>query len=386
MKTNFSNNPKHLHILLALSRYDHRTHKGVADFAAKNNWHLNCEMAITGKPPKNWKGDGILTLLSNNQEVVDFVVNANTPFVDISSLRIDINAPRVSADNATIGKIAAEYFVDKGFRHFAFFSTTRDRVALARRNAYFEAAADRALSFSDWTLDEVDGEQDYREHLLKCIRESEQSLALFASRDIEASIALDVCLEAGLSVPDQIAILGVDNNELITNAQEVPLSSVNHNVEALGYAGAELLHKIITEGVDESQQGSRFDTRLIRPSGITSRRSTDSFAVDNSWVKTALLDINARYNEHNYSVLRAAEACGVSRRHLDDLFKKEIGHSMHAELTKIRLKTAKTAITTTRQTIEKISDSCGFTRVQYFNKCFRAAYGMTPSKYRKENT
>ncbi len=80
---------------------------------------------------------------------------------------------------------------------------------------------------------------------------------------------------------------------------------------------------------------------------------------------------------------RAADVCRVSRRHLDDLFKKELGHSMHAELTKIRLRTAKAAVSTTTDSIEKISRDCGFTRVQYLNKSFKTFFGVNPLKYRK---
>lgn len=384
MKSNTLAPVKHSQILLALSRYDYRTHKGVAEFAAKHNWHLNCEMAITGMPPKNWKGDGILTLLADNEEVVNFVVNSEVPFVDISSLRNDISAPRVSADNAAIGTLAAEYYIDKGFRHFAFFSIASDRVAQMRRNAFFETASRRALSCSDWTMDASGAESvDLHQHLIEAIRGSEQPLALFASRDVEASFVLNACLEAGVSVPDQVAILGVDNNELITNAVQVPISSVNHNVEALGYAGAELLHEIICHGHSSADTG--YDTRLIPPSGITSRRSTDCFAVDNPLVKKALIHINAHFHLPNFSVLKTAELCAVSRRHLDELFKQEVGHSMHAELTDIRLRSAKIAITMTDKTIERISGECGFTRVQYFNKCFKSTFGISPLQYRKLN-
>lgn len=184
-------------------------------------------------------------------------------------------------------------------------------------------------------------------------------------------------------MPDQIAILGVDNNDLITESLQVPLSSVNHNVEALGYKGAELLHKIMCH--PEDIRSLTKETQLVRPSGISSRLSTDCLAVNNNVVRVALKELNAHFTHNNYSVCQTAEACKMSRRHLDNLFKLELGHSIHTELIKIRLRTAQQALLTTNDSVASISEYCGFTRVQYFNKCFREHTGLTPLAFRKRN-
>ncbi|TQV78821.1 helix-turn-helix domain-containing protein [Exilibacterium tricleocarpae] len=374
---------KHLNVLLALSRYDHRTHKGVAQFAAKHNWHLNCEMAITGRPPGNWRGDGILALLTEDQEVVDYVLGAQVPFVDISVIRRDIAAPRVCADNNRIGSLAAEYYLDKGFRHFAFFSTTSDRVSQLRRDSFFATAGSRAHSTVDWSIPAPSRSGNLNRTLTDHLRSNPQPLALFAARDIDASMVLDACIQAEVDVPNQIAILGVDNNELITNSLRVPLSSVNHDVEALGYAGAQLL-----QGIMVAAGGHRHNTetpRLIPPKGITSRLSTDCLAVTQPLVRTALQQLNRHFSNCHYTVVQAAEHCRVTRRHLDALFNAELGHSMHAELTGIRLRAAKRALVTSNDTVAQISAACGFARPQYFNNSFRKIVAETPLGYRRRN-
>ena len=375
---------RHLNVLLALSRYDHRTHRGVAQFAATHNWHLNCEMAITGRPPRNWRGDGIVALLTQDQEVVDYVLEAGVPFVDISVIREDIAAPRVSADNLGIGSLAARYFLEKGFRHFAFFSTTDDRVSQLRRDSFFQAAAGRALSLKDCSAPPAERHSgNLGAALIAHIRNTPQPLALFAGRDIEASIALDACIQAGVAVPAQVAILGVDNNELITDALRVPLSSVNHDVQALGHAGARLLQQLMT-GATDGQDHARV-SHLIPPRGITSRRSTDCLAVNSGVVRAALRHLNRHFANRHYSVTQAAEHCGVTRRHLDELCKAELGHSLHAELTDIRLRTAKQALLSSSDTIARISADCGFSRPQYFNNCFHKKLGETPMNYRRRH-
>ncbi len=86
-------------VLLALSRYSPSTHMGVARFASENNWHLNCEMAFTGRLPEGWRGDGIVAALDHREEVAAFVQRAKVPVVDLSMIRLEVNVPRVSGDN-----------------------------------------------------------------------------------------------------------------------------------------------------------------------------------------------------------------------------------------------------------------------------------------------
>ncbi|MGJ8693811.1 MAG: substrate-binding domain-containing protein [Thalassotalea sp.] len=372
LKNNYPN------ILLALSRYDYRTHRGVAKFAAEHHWHLNCEMAISGNIPYGWQGDGIVSLLSNNNEVVDFVTNAGVPFVDLSILREDIKAPRVTADNQTIGKIAAEYFLARGYKHFAFFSATDDKVAAARKNSFFAVLKTTALSMHDWTMRNTQGSwTDKNQILLRHLHSAHFPLAIFATRDLDASIILEACINEDMHVPEQVAILGVDNNELITDSLQVPLSSVNHNVESLGYEGAKLLHRILQgEALPSTSQ-------TIAPKGVTSRRSTDSLAVNDPQVKHALNHMKDNFNNKYYSVELASDVCQLTRRTLDNKFKQELGHSMHNELQHMRMRAAKEMLMHSDKSIFLIAKECGFNTAQYFNQFFKQQYGITPLVYRK---
>ena len=370
---------KYPNILLALSRYDYRTHRGVAKFAAQHNWHLNCEMAISGHIPYGWQGDGIVSLLSNNNDVVDFVKNANVPFIDLSILREDIIAPRVTADNTTIGEIAAQYFLARGYKHFAFFSTTDDKVAATRKNGFFSLLKNSALSLHDWTMKNTQGSWSDKNKLMRQhLHSANFPLAIFSTRDLDASIILEACISENLHVPDQVAILGVDNNELITNSLQVPLSSVNHNVESLGYEGAKLLHRIL--------QGEQLPSvsQTISPKGVTTRRSTDCLAVNDTEVKHALNHMKENFHNKYYSVEKASEVCNLTRRTLDNKFKHELGHSMHNELQKMRMRAANDMLIHTNKSILQIAQECGFNTAQYFNQYFKQQHGITPLLYRKQ--
>lgn len=367
------------HILLALSRYDYRTHRGIAKFAAQNNWHLNCEMAITGKLPKDWQGDGIVTMLSDNDELVDFVVKSHVPFVDLSIMRDDIPAHRVIADNKTIGELAGEYFLARGYRHFAFYATTHTKVSFIRRDNYFQTVKKHAQTLLDWSIDRTkdDWEQKIttlKNHLLT----APLPIAIFAMNDPDASIALDACLKADLKVPEQVAILGVDNNELITESLQVPLSSINHDVERLGYEGAQLLQQLLlNQSVDST-------IKHILPTGITTRRSTDYLAVNDELVKIALNYMEEHYSNAKFSVDKIAEHCDVSRRTLDKKFKSQLGHSIHVEINNMRMRAANKMLIESELSVLQIANDCGFNTPQYFNLIFRQHMGITPLAYRKK--
>jgi LacI family transcriptional regulator len=370
---NSFNNPN---ILLALSRYDHRTHRGVAKFAAQNGWHLNCEMAITGRIPINWIGDGIVTMLGENDDLVRMVINSGCPFVDLSILRDDIPAPRITADNHAIGLTAAEYFTQRGFVNFGFFSSTNDKVAKARRNGFYQRIQDKCTHFTE-LLSDLNELTPNAELISSWLKTLSFPCAVFTTRDLDASILLDVCLRNNIAVPEQVAILGVDNNELIIESLQVPLSSVNHNVERLGFEGAQLLAKIM------NNQPIEHTTIMIPPNGVTSRRSTDYLAVNNDLVRKALARITSLCHNTLFSIDQLAFDLGVSRRYLDKLFKQELGHSCRTELQSTRLSRAKKHLISGVLSMEDIAEQCGFNTPQYFNLCLKQSTGMTPLAFRK---
>ncbi len=366
----------HPNILLALSRYDHRTHRGVASFAQQHGWHLNCEMAITGRMPNNWNGDGIVTMLGENEELVSMVLESGCPFVDLSILRDEIPAPRITADNQAIGHTAAEYFLQRGFVNFGFFSSTNDKVAATRRNAFKEKIQKKCNTFVDALSFSKDGSPSNRS-INQWLQQLTFPIAVFTTRDLDASILLDLCLRNNIAVPEQVAIMGVDNNELITESLQVPISSVNHNVERLGYEGAQLLSKIMNnEFVDNT-------TIMIPPTGVTSRRSTDYLAVNNELVRKALARMTSLCHSPLFSLDQLATELSVSRRYLDKTFRKELGHSCRVELLAMRLTRAKKHLMGGTLSMEEISEQCGFNTPQYFNLCLKENTGMTPLAYRK---
>lgn len=369
-------------VLLALSRYSPSTHMGVARFASEHNWHLNCEMAFTGRLPQGWKGDGIITVLDKREDVAEFVKQARVPAVDLTVIRPDIKVPRVSGDHYAIGQTAGELFLERGFQHYAWFSTHDDPATHLRQKGFFDAVKEQSVTAEKWIFPPVlrknqDEWTVKSEWLIQRIRAIPKPAAIFAFHDAEAVNVLDACLAGGIDVPEEVSILGVDNNPVICESVRVHLSSVNHDLEGLGYAGAVLL--------DSLMRGEKAPRQpiLIPPRGITERRSTDALAVKNDAVRIAL-----EFLRNNYPRLigpeDAAEAAGVPRTALEAEFRKLFHHSMRKELARIRLQRAKEFLLSTELPVADVAARTGFNTAQYFNNVFHRETGFTPLNYRRE--
>lgn len=367
-------------VLLALGRYNTRTHEGVARFAGQHNWHLTSEMAYFGRLPLGWKGHGIITLLDGQQDIIDFVKAARVPTVDLSVIRQEIAMPRVVGDHWMIGRVAAEHFLDRGFRNFAWFSTLDDAVTELRLGGFAETLSRHRLDCQRWTVssaafrgpDEWTAKRDFLHPLLQAIP---KPAAVFAFHDIDASTLLDACAAAQLTVPDEIAILGTDNNELICESVRVPLSSVNHDLKRVGYEGAALLHRLM-HGARPPKQ-----PRLIPPRGITVRQSTEVLAVNHEPTRQALLYLQQNYRKR-IGGSEAALASGLPRRTLEASFRQYLGRSINDELESIRLSRAKQLLLTTNLSCLEIASRTGFNTPQYFSNVFLKVVGQTPRRFR----
>lgn len=374
---------RQMNVLLALGRYNPKMHRGVAHFAGQHNWHLNAEMAYSGQLPLGWSGDGILTLLDVQPELIEFVRAARVPVVDLSVIRQDVDLPRVAGDHYLIGSLAAEHFIERGFRHFAWFSLFNDAVAQLRLRGFSETLARAGAACELWFFEPRPGERrdewtdkcDFLEDRLKIVP---KPAAVFAFCDIDAANVLDACANVGLAVPEEVAILGTDNNELICESVRVPLSSVNHDLETVGYEGAVLLHGLM--------HGARPPRRvkLIPPKAITVRQSTEVLAINHEPTRRALQFLQENYRQR-IGAEEVAAACGMSRRTLDQSFHQHLGRSISDQLAALRLIRAKELLLGTSLSAAGVAAETGFNTPQYFNNVFRRAAGLTPRRFRLQH-
>ncbi len=378
-------------VLLALGSYQHGTHRGVARFARENGWHLVAEMAYGGVIPQGWEGDGVLTALTERDELTDFVMQIGAPTVDLNMVRADLPLPRVVGDHEAIGRLAAMHFIERGFEHFAWYAVHENRTALERRTGFLKTLNDEGLNLAQCTnLIWAEGRQhgtlvadrdwtERRDWLVNAIRKLPKPLAVFAYNDYQASHIINACLHAGLSIPEEVAVVGVDNDELVCDCVAVPLSSVKHDLETRGYLGAKLLAERM-----QFPGAPIPDPLRVEPSGVVTRKSSDILALPDPQVAKALRFIWDHFHR-SLSISEIVTATDVSRRTLEKAFSTHLKRSILDEIQRVRLQRVKELLAHSGFSMRQIAEQAGFASPQYLHQVFRQHTGMTPGEYREKH-
>lgn len=360
---------KNRDVLLLVSPVPQNRMLGIARFAKAHRWSIT--IGERSAPPTEWRGDGALVMLRDDPVLVRFVkalVRRGVPVVDLSAFRPDIPLPRVVGDNLAIGRLAAEHFLTHNFTYAAFFASRRTPVHEQRYRGFCDGFAGRdATPF--WN----------RTTLAKGLTTAKKPLGVFCYSDYDATLALNACLSHGLSVPDDVAILGVDNNEIICENQTVPLSSVFHDHEGIGFRGAELLEKTMKE--KEERKKEKVRTVLIPPQRVVQRQSTNITASDDPIIRQAL-DYIAAHIDRSFGLSQIADALEMPAYRLGELFRTKLGRSVGKEIVRQKIARARKLLEETEKPVKEIASETGFCNIAYFINTFRRETGVTPRRYR----
>ena len=367
-------------VLLLMEWYDHPFREGIGRFAAEHKWILNVNDGCT--LPDGWRGDGISTYFDSRKDIIDYVTNTSVPVVNLSGFRPDIPIPSVTGDNIGIGEMAADFLLQKGFTRAAYFSTGFHRLQKLRlhgfANRWRRETGNKIMPIVP-KLDRLRAPADDWTALGAYIREKlaavPKPIAVFAYCDYDAAKIETAALEAGLRVPEDVAILGVDNDPLVCENDVVPISSVCHDRTRIGYEGAALLEKLMT--------GKAVRSRNIRimPTHIEERASTRGVYADDPLAQRVIAYFNAHMAERT-GVPEMCSALGINRRRIERHFADRVGHPITYYLRRLRISRAYQLIKETDKRLGDIAGECGFANAQHFSNAFRAAYGLPPSKLR----
>ena len=219
--------------------------------------------------------------------------------------------------------------------------------------------------------------QSKRKWLASELERAPKPLAVFAATDWMAVDVLEACEIAGLVVPDQVAIVGSDNSLLAVDSMRTPISTVEPNLEAMGYRGAALL--------DDLMHGHPPPKEPIRmpPSGLIVRKSSDLFAVNHEGVARSLRFLSEHFHEP-IGVDDLARAAAMSRRGFHQAFQEHTGRWPGRELHRVRLERAKQLLASSAEKTERIAAMCGYQSLNSFWVAFRTATGMSPKRYRQK--
>jgi LacI family transcriptional regulator len=368
-------------ILLAITSTHHGFYHGAARYAAEHDWHVVADMIYDVTIPFGWKGDGILSFVGHWEELAKYVVSARVPVVEISSVRKDLGLPCVMEDNAGIGRLGAEHLLERNLKNFLWAPFWDDAVNEERFEGF--AGAIRAAGFDCVRLLPTNAMRSpqmnrslRRRSVLKTIRTLGYPLGIFCYNDCVAADIIDACIENDILIPGQVAVLGVDNDPVICDCVQVPLSSVRHDLEGMAYEAAALLDSLI------NGQSPPDIPKRITPKGVVTRKSTEILAVNNPAVADALGFIQSNFSNGNLSVEDVVDNGWVPRRSLERAFRAELGRTVLHEILRVRLNHAQKLLETSSQSITDIANRSGFATLNHFYRVFRDRTGLTPRAFR----
>ena len=330
---------------------------------------------------QGWKGDGILARVENLR-IARAVSERKLPTVDLSAARLLRNVPWAETDDAAIARFAFEHLFDRGFRHLGFCGLSDYKWSAWRCEHFGKLAAEAGCDCSvhvaragrGRAADESADQADLSHWLTKLPK----PVGVLACFDIRGRQVLDACRAAGMRVPDDVAVLGVDNDTVLCELSDPPLSSVAPDTSRTGYVAAELL--------DRMMAGERLpaEAHLIPPTRVVARRSTDVLAIEDADLSAAIRFIREHACD-GISVAQVLESVPLSRRSLETRFQKLLGRTPHDEIVRVQIERAKQLLGQTELPLKAIAARLGFRHPEYLNVLFRRVTGQTPGAYRRGN-
>ncbi|MCB1224263.1 MAG: DNA-binding transcriptional regulator [Verrucomicrobiales bacterium] len=359
--------------------------QGIARYVREHRpWSLHHEpRALEDEPPRwlaAWRGDGIIARVQT-PALARAIAATGAPVVDVLGVVPDSAFPLVHVDDAAIGEMAADHLLERGLRHFAYLGLSGENWSAARQAAF--ARALHRHGYEVHTRDEPRHEKDdtsWEAHLRSLtawVRTLPPPCGVMVCSDQRGSLLLEACRRAGRQVPDEIAVLGVDNDEPLCNVCNPPLSSIWPGHAQVGYQAAALLGRLMA---GEHPPATPI---LIPPRGLVTRHSSDVTAVEDAAVAHALRLIR-RHAVERLRIDELAAAVGISRSVLQRRFRHVVGRTLNEELIRQRLKTAQYLLRETSLPLIDIAERAGFQHQEYLGAIFKQHLGLTPAAWRRQ--
>ncbi len=316
--------------------------------------------------------DGIITRVVNS-DYAQALQAMNKPTVIVASAHGLEGMPAVTSDGRAIGQMAADHLMAQGFEHFAFVGSSPVAFSELRGDGMASAIAARGHSFDRFTLLNDGGDIG---RLMPWLRDLPKPIGLLAANDGVARRVLLTCNEAHVHVPQSLAIVGVNNDQLFCRLSNPQLSSIDHGALQIGYRAAQILDRML--------RGRRPPARpvVVKPVGVIVRGSSDVLAIEDPVVATALRLVRTQAHR-TLRVDDIARTVAVGRRSLEISFRQAMGHGVYEEIVRTRLANAQRLLLETALPMPAIAASVGLSHAAHLSALFRVRLGMSPTAYRR---
>ena len=318
-------------------------------------------------------------------ELANIIHALGVPVVDVRGSVENCGLPLIATENRTVVDLVTEHFMQRGFRHYAFCGFVGANYSDQRSHLFQERLARAGFACAVYNPPETSRDAQvielekrgllFQDHLSNWLKSLPKPLGIFTCNVIRGNQVVNACRRANLAVPEEVAVVGVDNDEIFCELCDPPLTSVALNTLQIGYEATALLERIM--------DGGKRPEKPVRlpPLGIVTRRSSDVLAMSDRQ-----LAAGTRFmREHAFQTINineVAKAAGMSRRVFERRFVAQVGRAPKAEVLRLRLERVKDLLTDTDWTLAQIAERTGFKYSEYLHTVFTQKVGMPPGRFR----
>ncbi|MEN8733313.1 MAG: substrate-binding domain-containing protein, partial [Lentimonas sp.] len=335
---------------------------------------------------KDWDGNGVVTEIYSQADR-DMVDSLSIPFVNTSSIDFAEDVPTVRVDNLLVGEMGAKHLMECDVDSFLFAGPTDASYIIKERYVGFKEALERSehqCSIVQYApRPELKGRQITSDvvrpsELIELLKDLPTPVGIMAASDRIGFAVLEACRRLGLRSPEDVAVIGVNNDEMYCKLAHSSMTSIDVQAREIGFRAAEMLDALMAgKELKETQV-------LIPPKRVVFRDSTDMTRSQYPEVARALRFIRNHSSEF-IDVTNILDVVPVSRRWLEMKFKDELGHGIYQEIRRVHVERAKDLLVTTQLSITQLSRECGFNSAERFEHSFQKLVGMSSSEFREKN-
>jgi LacI family transcriptional regulator len=377
---------KHVALLIETSReYGRALLRGVTRYHRDHGeWSVYFRPVGLNDPPpawlERWQGDGILARI-NSRRMAASIRATGLPAVDLRGSLVGLGIPEIGVDNQGVAVMVLQHLLDRGLRRFAFFSDRRGRNRWSdqRCDLFRKAVASAGYRCETFMSRETNSSwESEQSQISEWIQQLPKPVGIMACNDDRGQQLLDACVRIGAHVPDEVAVIGVDNDAFLCDLALPAMTSVDVNGERNGYEAAKLL--------DRMMRGGKAPKRPVYfpPRQIVVRQSTDTLALNDVEV-AAVVRFIRDYGCTGIRIEDAFAQVPVSRSALTRRFKKLLNRTPMAELTRVRLERARQLLMESEMAIAQVATKCGFSEAKYLITVFHREFGVTPHAFRRNS-
>ncbi len=336
---------------------------------------------------EGWNGDGIIGRFESIK-LLEKIRGLNIPAVDVFGLHQVEGIPSFGNHARAAAEMGAAHLLERGFEHFAFCGLRGLHDSDRCEEEFVDYLQERGYKVHQLELPQSDNIRNSfdaesrgfknEEVIARWIKPLPKPLGLMACYDLLAQQVLNACNQHEIAVPDDVAVIGADNDEILCELSDPPLTSIDPDARRIGYEAAALLERMI-QGKQPPQQPI-----LFPPSRIVVRRSTDVLALGDRMVATAVQYIREHARE-GISVEDVLRQVPLSRSTLERRFAKYLGRTPKAEILRVQLAHVKQYLSGTDYKLSEIAELCGFSHVENMFHFFKAKTGITPGQFRDKS-